>query len=91
VSFVRFATVNDPQGRCRLGCSGESSRQVPYHIGAQRSVTYLFVAERTGGVTRVEKYGCGAALRRTLEDHYLMTILPTILVNGQFVRLWGAG
>ena len=42
-------------------------------------------------MTRVEKYGCGAEFRRTSDDHYTMTILPTILLNGQFVRLWDAG
>ena len=50
-----------------------------------------FVVSSTGGVMRVEKYGCGAEFRRTSDDHYTMTILPTILVNGQFVRLWDAG
>jgi hypothetical protein len=50
-----------------------------------------FIVSSTGGVTRVEKYGCGAELRRTSDDHYLMTILPTILLNGQFTRLWDAG
>src|ERR1700687_343674 len=50
-----------------------------------------FIVSSTGGVTRVEKYGCGAEFRRTSDDHYLMTILPTILMNGQFTRLWDAG
>jgi len=50
-----------------------------------------FIVSSTGGVTRVEKYGCGAELRRTADDHYTMTVLPTILLNGQFVRLWDAG
>lgn len=50
-----------------------------------------FVVSSTGGVMRVEKYGCGAEFRRTSDDHYSMTILPTILLNGQFVRLWDAG
>src|ERR1700686_917531 len=50
-----------------------------------------FIVSSTGGVTRVEKYGCGAEFRRTPDDHYLMTILPTILMNGQFTRLWDAG
>ena len=50
-----------------------------------------FIVSSTGGVTRVEKYGCGAEFRRTSDDHYLMTILPTILINGQFTRLWDAG
>jgi hypothetical protein len=50
-----------------------------------------FIVSSTGGVTRVEKYGCGAEFRRTADDHYLMTILPTILLSGQFTRLWDAG
>src|ERR1700689_669264 len=50
-----------------------------------------FIVSSTGGVTRVEKYGCGAEFRRTSDDHYTMTILPTILMNGQFTRLWDAG
>ena len=50
-----------------------------------------FIVNSTGGVTRAEKYGCGAEFRRTSDDHYLMTILPTILINGQFTRLWDAG
>jgi len=50
-----------------------------------------FIVSSTGGVTRVEKYGSGAEFRRTSDDHYTMTILPTILMNGQFTRLWDAG
>ena len=50
-----------------------------------------FVVSSTGGVMRVEKFGSGAEFRRTSDDHYTMTILPTILLNGQFVRLWDAG
>jgi hypothetical protein len=50
-----------------------------------------FLVSSTGGVMRVEKYGSGAEFRRTSDDHYMMTILPTILMNGQFVRLWDAG
>ena len=50
-----------------------------------------FVVNSTGGVTRVEKFGCGAEFRRTGDNHYTMTILPTILMNGQFTRLWDAG
>ncbi len=50
-----------------------------------------FIVSSTGGVTRVEKYGCGAEFRRTSDDQYLMTILPTILLNGHFTRLWDAG
>jgi hypothetical protein len=50
-----------------------------------------FIVSSTGGVMRVEKYGCGAEFRRTSDDHSTMTILPTIVLNGQFVRLWDAG
>jgi hypothetical protein len=50
-----------------------------------------FIVSSTGGVARVEKYGCGAEFRRTSDDRYLMTISPTLLLNGQFVRLWDAG
>ena len=50
-----------------------------------------FIVSTTGGVMRVEKYGSGAEFRRTSDDHYVMTILPTILMNGQFTRLWDAG
>ena len=50
-----------------------------------------FIVSSTGGVTRVEKYGCGAEFRRTSDAHYLMTILPTVLLNGKFMRLWDAG
>src|ERR1700676_3223017 len=50
-----------------------------------------FIVSSTGGVMRVEKYGSGAEFRRPSDDHYTMTILPTILLNGQFVRLWDAG
>ena len=50
-----------------------------------------FIVSSTGGVMRVEKYGCGAEFRRTSEGRYTMTVMPTILLGGQFVRLWDAG
>jgi hypothetical protein len=50
-----------------------------------------FLVNSTGGVMRVEKYGCGAEFRRTQDGRYQMTVLPTILMNGQFTRLWDAG
>jgi hypothetical protein len=50
-----------------------------------------FQVGSTGGVVRVEKYGCASEFRRTQDNHYQMTILPSILVNGQFSRLWDAG
>jgi hypothetical protein len=45
----------------------------------------------TGGVMRVEKYGCGAEFRGMADGRYQMTIHPTFLINGQFSRLWDAG
>lgn len=50
-----------------------------------------FQVGSTGGVVRVEKYGCGSEFRRTPDGLYQMTILPSILMNGQFTRLWDAG
>jgi hypothetical protein len=54
----------------------------------------------TRGVMRAEKHGCAAEFRRADggpgvnpdgEAIYQLTILPSILVNGQFTRLWDAG
>jgi hypothetical protein len=45
----------------------------------------------TGGVMRVEKYGCGAEFRSMADGRYQMTIHPAFLINGQFSRLWDAG
>jgi len=50
-----------------------------------------FTVRSTGGVTRVENYGAAAELRRTPDGAYQMTLLPTVLRNGQFTRLWDAG
>lgn len=50
-----------------------------------------FQVGSTGGVVRVEKLGCASEFRRTQDNQYQMTILPSILVNGQFTRLWDAG
>jgi hypothetical protein len=50
-----------------------------------------FLVSSTGGVMRVEKYGCGAEFRRMADGRYQMTILPPVLINGQFTRLWDAG
>jgi hypothetical protein len=50
-----------------------------------------FRVSSTGGVMRVEKYGCGSEFRRTPDGRYQMTILPSILIQGQFTRLWDAG
>jgi hypothetical protein len=45
----------------------------------------------TRGVVRVEKYGCGAEFRQIPDGRFQMTILPTIMLKGQFTRLWDAG
>jgi hypothetical protein len=45
----------------------------------------------TRGVVRVEKYGCGAEFRQVPDGHFQMTVLPTIMLNGRFARLWDAG
>jgi len=50
-----------------------------------------FRVSSTGGVMRVEKYGCGAEFRRIADGRYQMTILPTALIKGRFSRLWDAG
>ena len=50
-----------------------------------------FAVNSTGGVVRVERYGCGAEFRRTPEGRFEMTELPTVISGGQFTRLWDAG
>lgn len=50
-----------------------------------------FTVGSTRGVVRVEKYGCGAEFRKGTDDLYQMTIVPTIMLKGQFTRLWDAG
>lgn len=45
----------------------------------------------TRGVVRVEKYGCGAEFRKEGDASYQMTVQPTIMLKGQFTRLWDAG
>lgn len=50
-----------------------------------------FQVSSTRGVMRVEKYDCGAEFRRMPDGKYQMTILPTIMLDGQFTALWDAG
>ena len=50
-----------------------------------------FKVGSTRGVIRVEKYGCGAEFRQAPEGHLTLTIIPTIMLKGQFTRLWDAG
>jgi len=51
-----------------------------------------FVVRSSGGVARIEKYNCGAELRRDGESaDFRMTIIPSIMLQGQFTHLWDAG
>ena len=50
-----------------------------------------FSVGSTRGVVRVEKYGCGAEFRQDPDERFRMTVLPTVMVKGQFSRLWDAG
>jgi hypothetical protein len=50
-----------------------------------------FEVRSTGGVVRVENYGCGAEFRRTSDGGYQMTLLPAVMMHGHFTRLWDAG
>jgi hypothetical protein len=50
-----------------------------------------FLVRSSGGVVRIEKHNCGAELRKTPEGRYQMTVIPTIMIQGQFTRLWDAG
>src|SRR3984893_12490680 len=50
-----------------------------------------FTVGSTRGVVRVEEYGCGAEFRKGTDGLYKMTIAPTVMLKGQFTRLWDAG
>jgi len=50
-----------------------------------------FLVRSSGGVVRIEKYGCGAEMRKTPQGRYQMTIIPSIMFDGQFTHLWDAG
>lgn len=50
-----------------------------------------FLVRNSGGVVRIEKYSCGAELRKLQSDKFQMTEMPCIMVQGQFTRLWDAG
>jgi len=50
-----------------------------------------FLVRSSGGVVRVEKYGCGAELRKSPEGRFYMTVIPSIMHQGQFTHLWDAG
>ena len=50
-----------------------------------------FLVRSSGGVVRIEKHGCGAELRKSPAGRFQMTIIPSIMHQGQFTRLWDAG
>lgn len=50
-----------------------------------------FSVGSTRGVVRVEKHGAGAEFRQDPDAKFQMTVLPTIMLKGQFTRLWDAG
>ena len=51
-----------------------------------------FMVRSSGGVVRIEKCGCGAELRKEPQGGtFRMTIIPSIMLQGQFTRLWDAG
>jgi hypothetical protein len=50
-----------------------------------------FLVRNSGGVVRIEKYDCGAELRKAIHGDFQMTEIPCIMWNGQFTRLWDAG
>src|SRR5689334_7762826 len=62
---------------------------------SQRAIESLaalgFTVGSTRGVVRVEQYGSGAEFRLDTDGSYQLTIIPTIMVKGQFSRLWDAG
>jgi hypothetical protein len=50
-----------------------------------------FMVRNSGGVVRIEKYGCGAELRKSSEAKFNMTVIPSVMAQGQFTHLWDAG
>jgi hypothetical protein len=50
-----------------------------------------FSVGATRGVVRVEKYGAGAEFRQDPDARFRMTVLPTVMLNGQFTKVWDAG
>jgi hypothetical protein len=51
-----------------------------------------FLVRSSGGVVRIEKFNCGAELRKEAQGgSFHMTIIPSIMRQGQFTRLWDAG
>src|ERR1700720_2695292 len=92
--------MRPPQGGAGLYSVGGTSYSefIMWDVAARfspRAIESLaalgFAVGSTRGVVRVEKYGCGAEFRKGTDDLYQMTIPPTIMLKGQFTRLWDAG
>ena len=49
-----------------------------------------FLVRSSGGVVRIEKYGCGAELRKSPQGRFQMTVVPSVMLQGQFTHLWDA-
>lgn len=50
-----------------------------------------FLVRNSGGVARIEKYNCGAELRKSSQGRFQMTVIPSIMFQNQFTHLWDAG
>jgi hypothetical protein len=50
-----------------------------------------FLVRNSGGVVRIEKFNCGAELRKGKDGAFQMTEIPCIMLQGQFTSLWDAG
>ena len=50
-----------------------------------------FLVRNSGGVVRIEKFNCGAELRKGKDGAFQMTEIPCIMLQGQFTTLWDAG
>ena len=50
-----------------------------------------FLVRSSGGVVRIEKYDCGAELRKSPQGAFQMTEIPCIMWDEQFTHLWDAG
>lgn len=50
-----------------------------------------FLVRSSGGVVRIEKYNSGAEMRKMPSGKFQMTVIPSIMHQGQFTRLWDAG
>ncbi len=81
-----------------------SAAQLPYPYNSMWYVNKLFdqprietlsskgfLVRNSGGVVRIEKYNCGAELRKGKEGSFQMTEIPCIMLQGQFTTPLGRG